>query len=522
MSTQSNNHSLTRKKTVRRRVGWIIMGIADFLLICVVVFLFNYQPPAFPLAGVWQEAGGEGRISFAVVCGMEDTCGAVTAPCESTLTLLGWENNQYEFQIEEEETGSCVTGIIFLQIISNDTLHYTIDATYQGETGVSSGAFNLVETSSQAPRRLAALWAALRTWLLNPGVEPLPPVTANLTPTPETGAEDELQEIRNFADPILASIAAAPPTYQDDFTNPASGWPSEFLSAGNEAGYEYGLYTISNWRANLPNEESCYGADLPTSAWYSDFVLETYGKFSNQGNGAWIIRFRDDTTAHYAINISPQGWLWFHKNVSGNHVPLPLTETAIPSFLQGDEFNRITLIAKDNWMAVYVNSEPVAMLDDTSSSRGTIGLGVCDGDPLQVKINGLKIWDISDSNDSRIAVFADPILASTQNSYAGQVQIVVSGTGVASCMDDSDAFYVFTKGGTPIAPIHDPLGYFGLWINNQQALDWIVGGQLPPYQPDHTYTFQINAPGGLLTFGVGDDGLEDNSGSFHITITPLP
>lgn len=58
---------------------------------------------------------------------------------------------------------------------------------------------------------------------------------------------------------------------------------------------------------------------------------------------------------------------------------------------------------------------------------------------------------------------------------------------------------------------------------------WINGGpndayvpSTPTYRGDHTYTFQITAPGGQLTFAVGNTNTGDNTGSFTIAIGSQP
>ncbi len=55
-----------------------------------------------------------------------------------------------------------------------------------------------------------------------------------------------------------------------------------------------------------------------------------------------------------------------------------------------------------------------------------------------------------------------------------------------------------------------------LSINGQHAENLIPGGKVPGYRHDHRYTFQIKAPAGQLSFGVGDIYTADNTGSYRI------
>jgi serine/threonine protein kinase len=248
-----------------------------------------------------------------------------------------------------------------------------------------------------------------------PGIVLLPtpsPVTATDAPAPGLP-----EQIRSFADPILAAIANIAPDYQDDFSNPNSGWSNDLSAANNQKGYKDGAYFISNYQAEKGGD--CNGASLPSSPVFSDFVLEVDVKSINQGKGAWHIIFRSNDYAHYGVNVSPDGRLWFHKNVNNTHVPLPLTEGPVASFQSGDAANHLTLVAQGNRMAAYINGEPITMFTDTSSIMGTILLGVCSTDPLQVLFDNLKVWDISGltavTSPAQIRSFTDPILAAIAN-----------------------------------------------------------------------------------------------------------
>ena len=131
------------------------------------------------------------------------------------------------------------------------------------------------------------------------------------------------------------------------------------------------------------------------------------------------------------------------------------------------------------------------------------------------------IPDQQQGGETLIAHFADGSYAVTsQQEYLGLVTITISDIGQASGTQYSDAFYLLTDyKGNPIDPIHPTLLYnWVLWINGQHAEDFIPGQQVPSYRGDHTYTFEINAPGGNLVFGIGDAYTADNTGSYTIHI----
>jgi hypothetical protein len=120
-------------------------------------------------------------------------------------------------------------------------------------------------------------------------------------------------------------------------------------------------------------------------------------------------------------------------------------------------------------------------------------------------------------NEQLVAPFDEGQYAvRTKQSYSGQVLITVSGYGQASGAEYTDAFYTFTDGeGNEVFPY--VYGFY-LMINGKRADELIPGGQVPRYSADHVYSFSIEAPGGVLSFGVDDTYTPDNSGSYQVTV----
>jgi hypothetical protein len=107
--------------------------------------------------------------------------------------------------------------------------------------------------------------------------------------------------------------------------------------------------------------------------------------------------------------------------------------------------------------------------------------------------------------------------AVTQQTYSGVVELRVSGTGQAAGATYSDAFYLFAHDdGTPMVP--ENAEEFILTINSELAQNMITDDKIPEYSEEHHYSFEINAPGGPLLFGVLDGFAGDNTGSYSINI----
>jgi hypothetical protein len=111
-----------------------------------------------------------------------------------------------------------------------------------------------------------------------------------------------------------------------------------------------------------------------------------------------------------------------------------------------------------------------------------------------------------------------PDAVQTQYSYSGTVVVTIRGTGQAASTKYSDAFYVYTDlSGNPSTPWHGTTYPNWTLCINGQVSDHFV--PLLAYNPSHTYTFSMKAPGGQINFGVCDGNPTDNTGSYTITIT---
>ncbi len=210
------------------------------------------------------------------------------------------------------------------------------------------------------------------------------------------------EQARAFAEPILAAIANRAPDYDDDFSDPGSGWPSGLTPSGDAWGYEDNAYFIS--ATCLPQTGragECHAGSAPDRALrFSDFVLEVDAQFISGEWGSWYILFRDSpgtierpTSIHYGVQFDPGGAGRIYKNVGGTDISLNAL-----TFEQSGT-NRLMIIARGPQIAVYVNGEPLGLFYDESSSKGTIHLGIgnqVENTTLRVHFDNLKIWDISD------------------------------------------------------------------------------------------------------------------------------
>jgi len=204
------------------------------------------------------------------------------------------------------------------------------------------------------------------------------------------------EQVRAFAEPILAAIAGREPTWGDDFSNPGSGWPNDVKDEGKR-GYEDGEYVIiANPHPSWP-EECCWcnGSGPSGVPEFSDFVLEADLRFISgavSGDpGHWTVIFRSS----YQAKFRP-GSLQVHK-IAEEGEDTVLAEHHGAPIKPVEETNHLQIIAKGPQIAFYLNGEPVGLVYDETFSKGTIVLLVCThtDSPLRAHFDNMKVWDIS-------------------------------------------------------------------------------------------------------------------------------
>ncbi|UCC86696.1 MAG: protein kinase [Anaerolineales bacterium] len=217
---------------------------------------------------------------------------------------------------------------------------------------------------------------------------------ARIPPTPTTSPADQA---RAFAEPILAAIADRPPDYQDDFSDPASGWYSDIWERG-ETGYKDGTYFVLSTNTSAANGDWFGPA-------FSDFVLEVDVQFVSGDAGGFIVILRDwrepNPPPHGFYGIS--GFLEDSSAVLSRFASPPYENfmNLLPIWTAvlkpGYATNHLMAILKGNQMALYVNGQPVGLGSDDLYSSGSIGLaaGTETDTPLEVRFDNLRVWDIS-------------------------------------------------------------------------------------------------------------------------------
>jgi hypothetical protein len=209
----------------------------------------------------------------------------------------------------------------------------------------------------------------------------------------------------NFAAPVLEAIAGQPPTFEDVFSDPNSGWFNGITSGDTptkidgEKSYDRGEYRII---ANVASAESptvCSGVQDENVGIFEDFVAEFDVNFISGAQGGWQLEFHRNM-GFYTLSLDTVGNLSFAscRLDTGECATLATTTGA---HIRLDDYNHIQLIVQNTGMAVFVNETPTLYADDPAhvdaNTLGYFSLNVCNAgaDPLDTKWDNFRVWDIS-------------------------------------------------------------------------------------------------------------------------------
>jgi hypothetical protein len=164
--------------------------------------------------------------------------------------------------------------------------------------------------------------------------------------------------------------------YQDDFTNPATGWAVAEFGSYFIGYHEPESYHVEIQSPHLPAPV----ISIPDAAAhnYPDATIElavqtVSGKTSTEGDYRYGIVFRQSGANYYAFTISPTNKKWevFKSSPSG-FTPL---KDGIEESIQGlDVDDLLHVDAQGSHFLFYINDKLVGQVTDTDYPGGTVGL----------------------------------------------------------------------------------------------------------------------------------------------------
>ncbi len=176
--------------------------------------------------------------------------------------------------------------------------------------------------------------------------------------------------------PTAPPVPTTPPTqpsggvlFRDSFGNLDSGWEIGDYADGN-VGYGAGFYYVTSEAAG----SMMWGVAYQN---FSDLVIDvdaTQASAPSNDNNAYgvMCRVQDDNDG-YLLRISGDGFYAIHRIVDGDFQAL-VDWTASDVINQGNDTNHIRAVCDGTHLALIVNGEMLAEIDDSSYSEGDIAL----------------------------------------------------------------------------------------------------------------------------------------------------
>ena len=174
--------------------------------------------------------------------------------------------------------------------------------------------------------------------------------------------------------------------YQDDFSDPGSGWPIE-----DWRGYEDGEYFI------IMEEAGWWGGSIiPGEPFFDAFCVEVEVRAVGRAEGAYGIVFGfKDWDNNYSFAVSTDGWFLVDRMVEGHWVQRAAWRES-PAIERGTATNRLKIVVDEaHNMRFYINDQLVkTMLMETTYEGGEIGIYAwAFEDNFQANFNYIKVME---------------------------------------------------------------------------------------------------------------------------------
>jgi len=159
--------------------------------------------------------------------------------------------------------------------------------------------------------------------------------------------------------------------YEDDFSDPMSGWPTASVKEG-DYDYEDGEYHL------LVKQPGFWLWAYTYAGPFSDLVLEVDVRaVSCTGScvGGLIFRTSEDGEDFYGFLVSPDGSYTFGKVIDGVVVePILIAWEWSPSVKTGKQTNHLKVVCQGEQIELYCNQTHLATITDDSFAEGYVGV----------------------------------------------------------------------------------------------------------------------------------------------------
>jgi hypothetical protein len=269
--------------------------------------------------------------------------------------------------------------------VNGNLLHTAVERTF------ASGRIGLLAWNIDDPQGAEVYFDDFTAYdIPTAAYTPRPTPTSAPTPTP-TLTPTPVPTARPTPTPVPLPAGTSKLVYQDDFENPASGWPvvrtRDFQSeyAGGEYRVLVKLQANQYWRAGAP--------------FLGDFHAEVQARYKGGDQAKYygmVFRFQDDEN-FYIFLVNPTSGTYILRKRERAAFSTLIGFTSSPSIQKGPVPNLLRVVARGATLQLYVNDTLVGHATDSTFATGRIGLAVwndVDPDGAEVFFDNLRVFEV--------------------------------------------------------------------------------------------------------------------------------
>ena len=223
--------------------------------------------------------------------------------------------------------------------------------------------------------------------------------------------------------PTSAPVSQENVLYQDDFTNPATGWTEEkfdnYFIGYHEPEYYHVELTGSNYKTTVfePEKRSFDDATIEMK------VFAVAAKTAPDGDFNYGAAFRRSGDQYYAFTISPRTKKWTVLKSSPNELVV-LTEGTEESIHDLDAEDLLRVDAQGSDFSFYINDKLVSQISDADYAAGEVGLyaQTVDSPGAHIHFDTLTVKELDTAQQPDLSVlyednFANPATGWTEEKF---------------------------------------------------------------------------------------------------------
>src|SRR5687767_9374006 len=245
--------------------------------------------------------------------------------------------------------------------------------------------------------------------------------------------------------PTSAPVSQENVLYQDDFTNPATGWTEEkfdnYFIGYHEPEYYHVELTGSNYKTTVfePEKRSFDDATIEMK------VFAVAAKTAPEGDFNYGAAFRRSGDQYYAFTISPRTKKWTVLKSSSTALTV-LQEGVEESIHDLDAEDILRVDAQGSDFFFYINDKLVGQVSDSDYAAGEVGLYVqtVDSPGAHIHFDDIKIQEFKASLSCNVNALTLNVRSGPSTSFAS-FAFLKSGDKVEPLGRTSDATWIRIK-----------------------------------------------------------------------------